>query len=42
MEWSHHSNLTLSSHSVPQNFAMSGTLLRRVISDAPGTAGPLA
>ena len=42
-EWSHCQNLTVSfSYSEPENHGIPGILLRNVVPDAPGTAGPPA
>ena len=43
IEWSHCSSLTVSFLcSEPENHSMPGILLRNVVPDAPGTAGPPA
>ena len=43
IEWSHCSNLPVFfSHSEPENQGIPGILLRNVVPDAPGTAGPPA
>ena len=42
IEWSHCSNLTVSFlHSEPENHGIPGILLRNVIPDTPGKAGPV-